>query len=158
MRFELYVCIPPTRFELVSPAPKAGMIDRYTTGVDNVLVEYTSQISLLKICFIYFSAEDIKISIRSRLSGTTREIHKGESAKCIQSGQWGKRSAQQFLICFVHRGSTHSLKFSNASICFWISASVCRSPVVLVISGSFLTLISPIGRGTPRAAWKNGYL
>jgi hypothetical protein len=25
--------IPPTRFELVSPAPKAGMIDRYTTGV-----------------------------------------------------------------------------------------------------------------------------
>ena len=48
--------IPPTRFELVSPAPKAGMIDHYTTGVDNVLDEYTSQISLLKICSIHFSA------------------------------------------------------------------------------------------------------
>ena len=48
--------IPPTRFGLVSPAPKAGMIDRYTTGVDNVLVEYTSQISKKKICSIPFVA------------------------------------------------------------------------------------------------------
>jgi hypothetical protein len=32
--------------------------------VDNVLDEYTSQISLTKICSIHFSAEDIKISIR----------------------------------------------------------------------------------------------
>lgn len=40
--------IPPTRFELVSPAPKAGMIDRYTTGVDTVLDLYHSQISPLK--------------------------------------------------------------------------------------------------------------
>jgi hypothetical protein len=37
MRFQLFVRIPPTRFELVSPAPKAGMIDHYTTGVLIVL-------------------------------------------------------------------------------------------------------------------------
>ena len=77
----LIIWIPPTRFELVSPAPKAGMIDHYTTGVYIVFVEYTSQISLLKICSIHFSADDIKISIRSRLSGTTTEIRKDESAK-----------------------------------------------------------------------------
>ena len=28
-----YRGIAPTRFELVSPAPKAGMMDRYTTGL-----------------------------------------------------------------------------------------------------------------------------
>jgi hypothetical protein len=33
----LFFWIPPTRFELVSPAPKAGMIDHYTTGVLIVL-------------------------------------------------------------------------------------------------------------------------
>jgi hypothetical protein len=61
--------IPPTRFELVSPDPKSCMIDRYTTGVDNVLVEYTSQISSLKICSIPFDAEDIKINIRRKETG-----------------------------------------------------------------------------------------
>jgi hypothetical protein len=67
-RFQLFVWIPPTRFELVSPDPKSCMIDRYTTGVDNVLDEYTSQISLQKICSIPFDAEDIKINIRSKVS------------------------------------------------------------------------------------------
>ena len=33
LRFKLFVWIPPTRFELVSPDPKSCMIDRYTTGV-----------------------------------------------------------------------------------------------------------------------------
>ncbi len=42
------------------------MIDRYTTGVDNVLVEYTPQISLQKICSIPFDAEDIKINIKKQ--------------------------------------------------------------------------------------------
>ena len=43
--------IPPTRFELVSPAPKAGMIDRYTTGV------------FIKLIFIgHFSIEKNAIS------------------------------------------------------------------------------------------------
>ena len=59
--------IPPTRFELVSPDPKSCMIDRYTTGVDNVLVEYTSQISLQKICSVYFGVEDIKININNQV-------------------------------------------------------------------------------------------
>ncbi len=31
------ITIPPTRFELVSPDPKSCMIDRYTTGVDDVI-------------------------------------------------------------------------------------------------------------------------
>ena len=64
--------IPPTRFELVSPDPKSCMIDRYTTGVDNVLVEYTSQIPLKEICSIDFSAEDIKITSGSKETGITR--------------------------------------------------------------------------------------
>jgi hypothetical protein len=49
------------------------MIDRYTTGVDNVLVEYTSQISFLKICSVYFSVKAIKINISSKVSDNTRE-------------------------------------------------------------------------------------
>jgi hypothetical protein len=48
--------IPPTRFELVSPDPKSCMIDRYTTGVDYVLDEYTRQIPKKKICPIPFRA------------------------------------------------------------------------------------------------------
>lgn len=43
MRFQLSVLIPPTRFELVSPAPKAGMIDHYTTGVERFMRQYSSE-------------------------------------------------------------------------------------------------------------------
>ncbi len=50
------------------------MIDRYTTGVDNVLVEYTSQIPLQKICSIPFDAEDIKININSRVSDNKKGL------------------------------------------------------------------------------------
>ena len=57
---QLSIKIPPTRFELVSPAPKAGMIDRYTTGVIINWVEFTLQIFIKKICSIDFSAGDIK--------------------------------------------------------------------------------------------------
>jgi len=35
--------------------------------VDNVLVEYTSQISLQKICSVYFGVEDIKININNQV-------------------------------------------------------------------------------------------
>jgi len=48
--------------------------------VDNVLDEYTSQISLLKICSIHFSAEDIKISINSQVSDQTIEPVREASA------------------------------------------------------------------------------
>jgi len=47
--------------------------------VDNVLDEYTSQISLLKICSIHFSAEDIKISTGARGQGL-REPVRGAGA------------------------------------------------------------------------------
>ena len=70
--------IPPTRFELVSPDPKSCMIDRYTTGVDIVLVEHTLQISLLKICSVYFSVEDIKNNISRHISEKPRNQSREE--------------------------------------------------------------------------------
>ena len=36
--------VAPSRFELLSPAPKAGMIDHYTTGLSNL--HYTSHIHI----------------------------------------------------------------------------------------------------------------
>lgn len=41
----LFVWIPPTRFELVSPDPKSCMIDRYTTGV---LDDKTSYLTIIR--------------------------------------------------------------------------------------------------------------
>jgi hypothetical protein len=47
--------------------------------VDIILVEY-SQISLLKICSIHFSAEDINICINSQVSDLTTEPARGAGA------------------------------------------------------------------------------
>jgi hypothetical protein len=63
--------------------------------VDIVLVEY-SQISLLKICFIHFSAEDINICINSQVSDlTTAPAHEtGASApKVHEASVAGRRSS-----------------------------------------------------------------
>jgi hypothetical protein len=61
--------------------------------VDNVLDEYISQISLLKICSIHFSVEDIKISINSQVSDQTIEPFRvaGASAKkrCTKRAERG---------------------------------------------------------------------
>ena len=54
------------------------MIDRYTTGVDIVLVEHTLQISLLKICSVYFSVEDIKNNISRHISKKPRSQSREE--------------------------------------------------------------------------------
>jgi len=65
--------------------------------VDNVLVEYTSQIPLKRICSIDFSAEDIKINIRSKETGFTREPVRGAGAsapKVREACGAGRRSAR----------------------------------------------------------------
>jgi hypothetical protein len=65
--------------------------------VDNVLVEYTSQISLLKICSIPFDAEDIKINIRSKESGYLREpvrVVCARAPKVLEACEAGRRSAR----------------------------------------------------------------
>jgi hypothetical protein len=85
------------RFELVSPDPKSCMIDRYTTGVDNVLVEYTSQTSLQKICSIPFDAEDIKINIRSNESEYIREpvrVASASAPKVHEACEAGRQSSR----------------------------------------------------------------
>jgi hypothetical protein len=91
--------IPPTRFELVSPDPKSCMIDRYTTGVDTVLVEYTSQISLQKICSIPFDAEDIKINIRSK----EIRLHTKAGLHNMYKGAEGARSVRSEVAILPHR-------------------------------------------------------
>jgi len=65
--------------------------------VDNVLDEYTSQISILKICSIHLSAEYIKISINSQVSEQTIEpVREGGASapKVHEACEAGRRSAQ----------------------------------------------------------------
>jgi hypothetical protein len=65
--------------------------------VDNVLVEYTSQTSLQKICSIPFDAEDIKINIRNKKSDYLREpvrVACASAPKVYEACEAGRRSAR----------------------------------------------------------------
>ena len=88
------------------------MIDHYTTGVDLVLVEYTSQISLQKICSIHFSSEDIKINISSKVSDHTKEPVPRSMVECAEGAQrvWSGDLNNNYRDVMLTRALPHSLR------------------------------------------------
>jgi hypothetical protein len=80
--------------------------------VDIVLVEYTSQISLQKICSIDFSAGDIKITSGSKEIDFTREPVRGAGAsapKVHEAYGAGRRLIRNTFI-FQEKGSVQKEK------------------------------------------------
>ena len=66
IRFQLFVRIPPTRFELVSPDPKSCMIDRYTTGVFNDMITKFGYLPIFrKDAMVYMHFRTIRIALSS---------------------------------------------------------------------------------------------